>query len=352
MKCSSFSLPVKRFLCSLLFQSGMANHKIAQLSKGKTLILMYHRILPKATVNELIEPGMYVSVESFSRQLSYLTQYFDILPLAAIIAGLVPGASDKGSNKPQCAITFDDGWLDFLYHAFPVLKRFNAPATVFLPTNFIGTNRRFWTDALAELLLHEHKVQQYITSTDPDKLRSNIISHYLSQTDATGREERLDHVISCLKRHRVEDIYMDLDALQIVGESNFSPAIRTFLNWDEVRLLNNSELITFGSHTADHNILTTIHSDEIRRELNLSKQRLIEENVISPNGPIFFCYPNGNVNEELTAMVDDVGYTGAVTTRKGWNTWSTNRFLLNRIGLHNDISSTEAMFACHIAGFM
>ncbi len=321
-----------------------------QLARGSTLILMYHRILPESMVNASIEPGMYVSAESFALHLSYLAQYLEIISLATIVAGNIPAHNDKG--KPRCVITFDDGWLDFLIHAFPLLQRFNAPATVFLPTNFIGTDRKFWTDTVIELLLQEGKYQKSISaSTDINKFRSNIVVQHLSQADAVSGEGRFYQIINGLKRHRAEDIYLALDELKTAGALIASDS-RSFLNWEEVRSLKNSGLITFGSHTADHNILTTIKADEVRRELSLSKDRLVKENAVPRERPLFFCYPNGNANAELAAMVQDAGYDGAVTTRKGWNALGANRFLLNRIGLHEDMSSTPAMFACRLAGFI
>jgi len=352
MKYFIFSLPIKTALCRLLFHSGLARRKIMRLAKANSLILMYHRVLPRATLGRPIEPGMYVTEESFAQHLSYLVQFFEVLPLSDVIGGHAPRPkNDKG--KPHCAITFDDGWLDFLLHAFPVLQRFNAPATVFLPTNFIGTERKFWTDTVAELLQDEQALQQIIAaSADNDKLKSNILFQHLSKTDAINSDGvRLDQVISGLKRHPAEDIYRALNALRIAGDS-ISPTTRSFLDWDEVRLLNDSRLITFGSHTADHNILTTIEWDEVKRELSLSKERLVREKAISAEEPLFFCYPNGNANNKLANMVQDAGYAGAVTTIKGWNAWGANRFLLNRIGLHDDMSSTKAMFSCRLAGFI
>jgi hypothetical protein len=169
--------------------------------------------------------------------------------------------------------------------------------------------------------------------------------------EATSREERLDRAIGGLKRHRAAEIYLALDDLKTVGLCKTSRP-RAFLNWDEVRLLKDSGLITFGSHTAEHNILTTIPPDAVRRELSQSKERLLDEKAISPAAPLFFCYPNGNANHELAAMVQNAGYAGAVTTRKGWNGCGADRFLLNRIGLHEDISSTRGMFACRLAGLI
>lgn len=347
---SSFSLPIKRFLCSLFFHSGMVRDKINRIAKGKSLILMYHRVLPSATLDGSLEPGMYVTEESFNRHLFFLAQYFDILPLSAIISDSSPVPQDNG--KPRCAITFDDGWLDFLLHAFPVLDKFNAPATVFLPTNFIGTSNEFWTDAVAKILFCGQEAQQlFEISKNNDKLQSNIIFESMSCANAASEEGRLDQVISRLKRHRAADVYCALDELRTFGGSTAS-ADRVFLDWDEVRSLKATGLITFGSHTADHNILTTIQADEVCRELSLSKEKLIAEKVILPEDPLLFCYPNGNANSEIAAMVKDAGYAGAVTTKQGWNERGANRFLLNRVGLHEDMSSTQAMFASRLAGFI
>ena len=48
--------------------------------------------------------------------------------------------------------------------------------------------------------------------------------------------------------------------------------------------------------------------------------------------------------------VKEAGYDMAVTTNKGWNSSNSDPFTLKRIGIHNDMTSTEAMFACRIAG--
>jgi peptidoglycan/xylan/chitin deacetylase (PgdA/CDA1 family) len=48
-------------------------------------------------------------------------------------------------QRRQVVVTFDDGYLDFLTHAWPILEEFSFTASVFLPTAFIGeaTRRRF-----------------------------------------------------------------------------------------------------------------------------------------------------------------------------------------------------------------
>lgn len=50
--------------------------------------------------------------------------------------------SGQSQIKKPVVITFDDGYLDFFHNAWPVLQQYSFPATVFLPTEFIGTSRQ------------------------------------------------------------------------------------------------------------------------------------------------------------------------------------------------------------------
>jgi peptidoglycan/xylan/chitin deacetylase (PgdA/CDA1 family) len=44
-------------------------------------------------------------------------------------------------TKKFAVITFDDGYRDFYTNAFPILQKYHFPATVFLPTDFIGNEK-------------------------------------------------------------------------------------------------------------------------------------------------------------------------------------------------------------------
>ena len=75
---------------------------------------------------------MYVTTDAFAEHLRFLTDHFRVLPLPALLDAWQAGSID--SREPHCVITFDDGWVDTFEQAFPLLQKYQLPATVFVPT--------------------------------------------------------------------------------------------------------------------------------------------------------------------------------------------------------------------------
>ena len=333
-------IAIKLFLASILKSSGIISSKLKKQGSGGFVILMYHRIIPRSET-EGVQAGMYVEPETFKKHLFFLKKYFRVVYLTDLISSKEKPVS---TNKPFCAVTFDDGWQDFYKYAFPVLKEYNFPATVFLATDYIGTNDWFWTDRLAHILLEKLRTKKIRACSSENSTIEKLIKLNSSF------ESRLETSIGILKYLRIEDIEEILSELSELCDISSVPEERAFLSWDEVREMGETGLISFGSHTAGHPILTTLKPDEIKEELIRSKEKLIAEGVVDDPALIPFCYPNGNHNKEIAGMVRDTGYYMAVTTKNGWNNPLSNRFVLKRVGIHQDVSSTVAMFGGRLAG--
>ncbi len=115
-------------------------HPLLRNLNGKRAlpILMYHSISREQgkRVIPYFETNIYPSV--FEEHIRFLaTNGYQPVALESLL--------DGGSKIPdgKCvAITFDDGYQDFYTNAFPVLKKYEMPATVFLPTAYIGSTRK------------------------------------------------------------------------------------------------------------------------------------------------------------------------------------------------------------------
>ena len=90
-------------------------------------ILMYHRVAPVTGFDQLT-----VTPEVFAMQMRHLAESTRVLSLSQAIAELSSGAS----LKDAVVVTFDDGYLDNLTCALPILEKYQIPACIFITTNF------------------------------------------------------------------------------------------------------------------------------------------------------------------------------------------------------------------------
>ena len=305
---------------------------------------MYHRVIPRKEAQPGLQAGMYVEPDTFEMQIQYLKNSFKIIPFSQIYAKL-NNKEAMNSNLPICIITFDDGWLDFFKYAYPVLLKHEIPATLFLPTEFIGSENMFWTDEVAYIVSMKNSVSERFP--EANRLKNFKLNNLVNLKGTP--DSQIEEMISTLKGYGHEDILKIIKELKEYWGINSYSKERSFLNWDEIRLMANSGLVTFGSHTANHRILVHISEKEIVDELNESKNRLLSEGVVK-NSFIPFCYPNGDYDERVVQIVRKSGYHVAVTTEDGWNRVDTPKFILNRVAIHQDMSSNKELFKCRIAG--
>lgn len=101
-------------------------------------VLMYHR------VTDDIPPGnLVVSTSNFYKQMEYLkNEGYQTLTISEFYERLSTSTGIP-SGERYILLTFDDGWIDNFFHAFPVLKKFSFNATIFLICNTIENHQQF-----------------------------------------------------------------------------------------------------------------------------------------------------------------------------------------------------------------
>ncbi|WP_428898292.1 Peptidoglycan/xylan/chitin deacetylase [Parelusimicrobium proximum] len=110
-------------------------------AKNGISVLMYHHVGDK-------EDGFFIPADMFERQILLIKEKgFNIVSLSQVEQAHAGGASLPA--KPVL-ITFDDGWQDNYTNAYPVLKKHNVPAVIFLSADQIGHE-----DMLSELQIKE-----------------------------------------------------------------------------------------------------------------------------------------------------------------------------------------------------
>src|SRR5262249_4920122 len=128
---------IKQVALDLMRMSG-AFDLMRLAHRRHALILTYHRFCPGDEGEDGRTPA-----KTFAAQLEYLTKRCNILPCSQIAERIIC----QEHLPPRLAvITIDDGYRDAYEIAYPLLRRFGAPATLFVPADFIDRRVWIWTD--------------------------------------------------------------------------------------------------------------------------------------------------------------------------------------------------------------
>ncbi len=205
-------------------------------------IVMYHSVTPSASPQNRLA----ITDATFERQMNFLkSRRYNVVPLETLAAMI---KEKKKIPQKTISITFDDGYKDNYTYAFPILKKYNLPATLFIIT------------------------------------------------DEVGRPDRV--------------------------------------NWDEVKEMRDSGLITVGSHALGPEPLINYKSrDEVKRQIFDSKKLLEEKLGREVN---VFSYPEGRFTDWIRQLVIDAGYKCAVATNPGRRFASNDVFALKRLRISSN----------------
>lgn len=296
------------------------------LNSGKLPILMYHRF------SEGEEFGK-TSCKTFETHLDYLTRHYRVVSLTEVVSRIADGKP----LRSRCAvITIDDGYRDFYEVAFPILRKFGVPATLYVVTDFIDGKCWIWTD----------KARFILSGTSAEKLQFDINGKKFDQELGYGDSRlslagRLNSEMKKLGDEEKDGILLEFASAMKVDVPETPPDEFGALSWEQARQLENAE-IEIGSHTMTHPILTNVDSERLEFEL-ASSRRVIQEKL--QKDAVHFCYPNGNVSDREREAAENLRYTSAVTTEIRLCENGDDRFLLPRIDaepeLHRFVQATS-----------
>jgi len=276
-------------------------------------ILPYHMVVSK--VNGFFPE---TSTLSFEKQVAHLAKNYKVLSLDEIVTR----ARNRISLRRCAAITFDDGFGDNYENAYPVLKKYNVPATVFLATRCIETGAAPWFIRLRYIFMKTDRTEYEL----PLKGQNGFCHMRTSTERFAASETVMTHLKTCLEQERIS--LMDRLCREL-GICDFTGLNDLMLNWDQIREMSKYG-ISFGAHTVTHPVLSTISMNEAEREVSESKT-VIEGKIGQP--VTTFAYPFGkrrDYKREMVATLEKLQFNCAVTTETGINNYNTPPFELNR----------------------
>jgi peptidoglycan/xylan/chitin deacetylase (PgdA/CDA1 family) len=280
--------------------------------RGGPAILMYHRI----ATPEVDPWGLSVSLERFAEQVQALSERRTILSMDAFVSRLQSGLLAHDA----VALTFDDGYLDNLLKAKPILEAAGVPATVFLTTGRIGSDEQFWWDELARMVLLRREplcanvtieTRAWVINLPRIDLKTEPrVKWRALERPVTAREVTylmLWRILQgCGPERRTEAM---AQLRQIFSVTAPNPEDLPMRALDVRRLV--SDCVSVGAHGCTHQPLTTLGVAARFEEIQSSR---VEAEALSAVPVTGFAYPHGDRDAETIDMVRRAGYRWACST--------------------------------------
>jgi peptidoglycan/xylan/chitin deacetylase (PgdA/CDA1 family) len=240
-------------------------------------VLMYHHVNPV---------GNFINVRphNFEAHMRYLKGAGFTSLHTAEFSDILTGRQE--APKRPVMITFDDGWLDNWVFAFPLLKKYNMKAVIFLITSRIAEQ---------------------------------------------GKRTRSDEApVDPLPTHR--------DSGKLIQQGRTAEVM---LSWDEVHEMMNSGLVEFHSHTHSHTRWDKLVLDRDKRNEALRKDLLAAKDIMEARlnmSDEALCWPQGFFDRDYLEIAESLGYRMMFTTKTGTNTPDTTMRKVRRLVI-GDIST-------------
>ena len=310
------------------------HHASRWLHRHELLICCYHGIREDDTGPEhwLLLPR-----RQLGEQLEYIARHYRCLPVEQAIEALRSGRLDG----PTACITFDDGYASNRTIALPMLEALRLPATIYLTTGLVGTDRRLWTTALEVAL---------VSSSAPTLDLTPLGERLVSLGAEASRRRLASTLVEKLKLrpHAERELLLRQLHAQLGTVAGEDDAAFALMDWDDARAMRSSGLISFGAHTINHDILSRVDDDRLESEVGGS-MKMVSDNLGEPART--FAYPNGreiDFDARAKAAVRRAGGIAAMSTREGLNSAGEDLFALRRVVVGPEM--TMDAFRLHTSG--
>ncbi|MEZ5050566.1 MAG: polysaccharide deacetylase family protein [Saprospiraceae bacterium] len=304
-------------LVNLIYTKGIDHGFIRPRVKGST-VLMYHGI--DKSGNTRFNPR-FIAQDTFEQQLLYFAKYFNIVSLEDLFGERI------SKTRHNIAITFDDGYENNYSYAFPLLKKYNVPATFFV-TALNETNHNIvWTDLVdiatcyvtAPLIFKGLVFEKTDDGALYDKVNNISLKQYIKKDCNAGYR---------LKEELANDLF------QYIPEFMLHSNLRDYwklMSDEQIREISESKYLNIGSHGFWHNNLGNIPLQESVKELDQSKRYLenLTQKQISS-----IAYPDGSYSRELVDKSEQMGFKHQLAVDYLFEDDKLDNRIRNRFGIY------------------
>jgi peptidoglycan/xylan/chitin deacetylase (PgdA/CDA1 family) len=302
---------IKRLTLDLLRNAGVfrvvANSKWRQ---SRLLILCYHGI--SLEDEHLWRPTLYMHADLLAQRLEALrTSRCSVLPLGEALARL------RSSDLPprSVAITFDDGTYDFYKQAYPLLKKYDFPVTVYQTTYYTDHEIPIF-NLICSYMLWKRRGEQLVAARELG-LSAPTDPHTMDLRTELGRHRVVRGLIDLSEREHLTGLQKNELARRLAA--NLGVDYAELSSKRILQLMNARELADVAAKGVDVQLHTHRHrtpQDErlFRKEVVENRQRI---RALTGLEAVHFCYPSGVYRREFVGWLQKEDVVSSTTCDAG-----------------------------------
>jgi peptidoglycan/xylan/chitin deacetylase (PgdA/CDA1 family) len=217
--------------------------------------------------------------------------------------------SERDFGRRFVCFTFDDGYRDNARYALPILKKYDVPFCIYVPTSFPDRAGELWWRTLEAVIARHNRIALVMDGED----------HRYDCDSPEAKYELYEHIYWWLRSLGNEDdlreAVRDLGARYGVDSAAFCTDL--CMTWAEIGEIASDPLATIGAHTVNHVMLKKSSDAQVRSEMQVSATTI---EAALGRRPAHFSYPVGDrtsAGPREFRVAAEVGFKTAVTTRPG-----------------------------------
>jgi peptidoglycan/xylan/chitin deacetylase (PgdA/CDA1 family) len=278
---------------------------VRALSQSRGVIFTLHRVLPGVPPD--FSPNAILQIEPDF--LDYVIERVRALGIDIVsLDEALDRLAAKSRGEPFIVLTFDDAYRDNLQYALPVLRRHEAPFTLYVPTGLVDGVGELWWQAIEDIIARQ----------DAIALTSNGQTDYVDTLTVAEKTDAFNTLYWQMRKMPEADRVRLVRSFATAYGYDLQKQCRDLImDWQELRLFAGEPLCTIGAHTVHHYELAKLPLEQARSEMAQSVDVLYAQFGVRPQ---HFSYPLGgplSAGQREFDLARELGFKSAVTTRPG-----------------------------------
>ena len=295
---------------------------LKKLKKNQITFFLFHGVINKNTNSMRNYTGKHIEKKKFINLIKKLSKSGNPISINEAISVI---KNKKKIKSNSFVITFDDGFYNNIAIAYPILKKFNIPFTIYLTTEFIDKNSMSWVD----------QIEYCVDKTKNKEVKIPRYNINFSIKNNSEKIKLMKYLRKKIKSDKKCDPNLYAKSLNLrLGfkkKLHSNRMIDKKLTWKDISKYRNNKLITFGGHSHTHLTLSFLDKKTLKKEIKTSLRK-IKKYLGFDN--IHYSYPEGSKKTFSIKVINELKENkvlSSVTTIDGSNNHKTDIYKLKRV---------------------